>query len=225
VSNYTKATNFATKDTLPSGNAGKVVKGTEIDTEFNAISSAIASKADTASPTFTGTPAVPTATAGANTTQIANTAFVAAAIAAGGGSVVQVVQSLYTGSSASTSTIFASTGHSVSITPTSASSKILIFQNGVISQQSYTNGSADTTLYRNNSVNLAGTSRVFSTVGGSGGTPQWANGGITYLDTPNTTSATTYTVYFAGAGSSNSVYNGSGQYNPTAMLVAMEILL
>jgi hypothetical protein len=81
MSNYTKATNFASKDTLPTGDAGKIVKGTEIDSEFNAISSAISSKADLASPTFTGTPAGPTATAGTNTTQIATTAFVTAALA------------------------------------------------------------------------------------------------------------------------------------------------
>lgn len=42
--------------------------------------SSIAGKADTASPTFTGTPAAPTATSGTNTTQIATTAFVAAAV-------------------------------------------------------------------------------------------------------------------------------------------------
>jgi hypothetical protein len=76
MSNYTKATNFATKDTLPTGDSNKIVKGTEIDNEFNSISSAISSKADTASPTFTGTPAAPTATTGANTTQLATTAFV-----------------------------------------------------------------------------------------------------------------------------------------------------
>lgn len=80
MSNYVKATNFATKDTLPSGNAGKIVKGTELDDEFNAIASAISSKADTASPTFTGTPAAPTAASGTNTTQIATTAFVKAAV-------------------------------------------------------------------------------------------------------------------------------------------------
>lgn len=39
-------------------------------------------KAPLASPTFTGTPAAPTATAGTNTTQVATTAFVAAAVAA-----------------------------------------------------------------------------------------------------------------------------------------------
>jgi hypothetical protein len=80
MSNYTKATNFATKDTLPTGNSGKIVKGTEIDDEFNAIASAISSKADTASPTFTGTPAAPTAGSGTNTTQIATTAFVTGAL-------------------------------------------------------------------------------------------------------------------------------------------------
>lgn len=80
MSNYTKATNFATKDTLPSGNAGKIVKGTEIDDEFNAIASAISSKANTESPTLTGTPAAPTASVGSNTTQIANTSFVTTAI-------------------------------------------------------------------------------------------------------------------------------------------------
>jgi hypothetical protein len=60
MSNYTKLTDFAAKDTLPSGNAGKLVKGTEIDDEFNAISTAVASKANTASPTFTGTVTITT---------------------------------------------------------------------------------------------------------------------------------------------------------------------
>lgn len=54
MSNYTKSTNFATKDALPSGDPLKIVKGTEIDTEFNNIATAVATKADLASPTFTG---------------------------------------------------------------------------------------------------------------------------------------------------------------------------
>ena len=82
MSNYTKATNFATKDTLPTGDSGKIVKGTEIDNEFNAIASAVSSKADTASPTFTGTPVAPTASYGNNSTQLATTAFVQAALEA-----------------------------------------------------------------------------------------------------------------------------------------------
>jgi len=46
LSDYTKSTNFATKDNLSSGNALKIVKGTEIDTEFNNIATAIATKQD-----------------------------------------------------------------------------------------------------------------------------------------------------------------------------------
>ena len=46
MSNYTKTTNFAAKDSLSPGNANKVVKGTEIDTEFTNIQTAISTKAD-----------------------------------------------------------------------------------------------------------------------------------------------------------------------------------
>ena len=80
MSDYNKSTNFTAKDGLPTGNAGKIVKGTEIDTELTAVSNAIASKADINSPTFTGTPAAPTAAAGTNTTQLATTAFMKAAL-------------------------------------------------------------------------------------------------------------------------------------------------
>jgi|TARA_R110000796_G_scaffold98796_2_gene206554 hypothetical protein len=55
MSNYTKTTNFATKDALPSGNANKIVRGTEIDTEYTNIAIAISSKVDVNNPVFTGT--------------------------------------------------------------------------------------------------------------------------------------------------------------------------
>jgi hypothetical protein len=54
MSDYTKSTNFATKDALSSGNPLKIVKGTEIDTEFNNIQTAIATKLDSSSGTITG---------------------------------------------------------------------------------------------------------------------------------------------------------------------------
>lgn len=81
MSSYTKATNFAIKDGLVTTDPAKIIKGTEIDNEYNAISSAIASKADVNSPSLTGTPTAPTATSGTNTTQIASTAFVQTALA------------------------------------------------------------------------------------------------------------------------------------------------
>ncbi len=55
MSNYTKATNFAVKDSLSTGNAGKIIKGTEINTEFDNISSAISSKPDANNGAHTGT--------------------------------------------------------------------------------------------------------------------------------------------------------------------------
>lgn len=78
MSNYTKATNFAAKDSLSVSDPAKVIKGTEIDNEYNAIASAVSSKADTNSPGLTGTPTAPTASVGTNTTQIASCAFVLA---------------------------------------------------------------------------------------------------------------------------------------------------
>jgi len=63
MSNYTKTTDFAQKDSLPSGSAAKIVKGSEINTEFNDIATAVATKANLAGPTFTGTVTVPTLSA------------------------------------------------------------------------------------------------------------------------------------------------------------------
>lgn len=54
MSDYTKATNFASKDSLSTGNPLKIVKGTEIDTEFNNIQTAIATKTDNATAAITG---------------------------------------------------------------------------------------------------------------------------------------------------------------------------
>jgi hypothetical protein len=82
MANYIKSTNFTAKDSLPSGDSARIVKGTEIDVEFSAIASAVASKSDSNSPSFTGTPTAPTAVAGTNTTQLATTAFATAAASA-----------------------------------------------------------------------------------------------------------------------------------------------
>lgn len=55
MSNYTKTTNFTAKDTLPTGNPAKIIKGADFDTEFDALQVAVSTKSDIASPTFTGT--------------------------------------------------------------------------------------------------------------------------------------------------------------------------
>ena len=67
MSNYSKTTDFAAKDSLPSGDSGKIIRGSEFETEFDAISTAIATKADAASPTFTGTVTIDGLTVNGNT--------------------------------------------------------------------------------------------------------------------------------------------------------------
>ena len=103
MSNYVQSTNFATKDNLSSGDPLKIVKGTEINTEFANIAIAVATKADLASPTFTGTVTLPSGAVGVtqsfgdNDTSLATTAFVQAALAA-----LYPVGSIYTNATDST---------------------------------------------------------------------------------------------------------------------------
>jgi hypothetical protein len=196
MANYTKATNFAAKDGLPTGNAGKIVKGTEIDTEFTAIASAISSKADSNSPTLTGTPTAPTATAGTNTTHLASTAFVKAAIDASGAKIIQTVTGSFTTFTAVTSSTPKATSDSLTITPTSAYSKILIMYTGAYAS-SYgdgtPSGNARLSMYRG-TTNLAGGSLAMIDIYGENG-GLYGTAAVNYLDSPATTSAITYRPY------------------------------
>ena len=87
MANYTKATDFQSKDALLTGNPAKIIKGSEINDEFNAIQTAVATKADLASPAFTGTPTAATQASGNSSTRLATTAFVQAEITANEASV------------------------------------------------------------------------------------------------------------------------------------------
>lgn len=80
MASYIKTTDFAVKDGLLTGNPLKIVSGTELNDEFNAIQTATNSKGNINSPTFTGVPKAPTAAPANNTTQIASTAFVTTAL-------------------------------------------------------------------------------------------------------------------------------------------------
>lgn len=46
MSDYTQVTNFTAKDALASGTAAKIIKGSDFDAEFSAISTAIATKGE-----------------------------------------------------------------------------------------------------------------------------------------------------------------------------------
>lgn len=78
MTNYVKSTSFALKDSLPDSDPLKIVRGTEIDDEFNNIATAVATKADSNNAALTGVPTAPTAATSTETTQIATAAFVKA---------------------------------------------------------------------------------------------------------------------------------------------------
>jgi hypothetical protein len=65
--------------------------------DASAVTSALAAKAPLASPTFTGTPAAPTPTANDNSTKIATTAYVDAAVSGAGGFTAAAAADLWTG--------------------------------------------------------------------------------------------------------------------------------
>jgi hypothetical protein len=101
MADYTLAVSWSGKDALADSDSRKVISGDDFHTEFTTVQTAINSKANIASPTLTGTPAAPTAAADTNTTQVATTAFVTAAITAVQAALYPV-GSIYTNATVST---------------------------------------------------------------------------------------------------------------------------
>lgn len=137
------------------------------------------------------------------------------------GSVLQVVNSTLTAQQTFTSSTATASSLAVSITPKSSSSKILVMVsvNGINRQVNDTG--LNLWLYRGSS-SVAQFGRQVLRMAGNGSESWDATSGIEYLDSPATTSSTTYTVY--GASSSNNVYaifNHSSV--TTSTITAMEI--
>ena len=134
-----------------------------------------------------------------------------------GGKVLQVVNYIYSGE-VSTTGDWIDTGLTVTITPSSVSSKILVnvHQTGISNNSA--NSGVKLRLMRNSTTllqfeNGAAYQSGDNDVGGSG---------ITYLDSPATTSATTYKTQFGkGAGSSGTAK--VGHYGVSSGITVMEI--
>ena len=123
-----------------------------------------------------------------------------AASALPAGSVLQVVSATTSTATGTTSNSFVSTALTASITPRSASNKVLIQVTGPIDSTASTN-QAYGTIYRT-STNLGnGTDGMTQVYGGS--SRIIASLAMTFLDSPATTSATSYTVYIRSSGGSN----------------------
>ena len=124
---------------------------------------------------------------------------------AGGGKVLQVIQDTLVGLIQSTSTTYADTGLTVSITPSSASSKVLIMANiqGVAKTAGNSQTRVKTKLLRG-STTLSNAERTAYT--NADGTLDIGTQDYIYLDSPATTSATTYKIQYASGVSGQTIY-------------------
>ena len=128
------------------------------------------------------------------------------AIGGGGGKVLQVVSATYSTATTIASTTFTDTGLSATITPSAASSKVLV----LVQQASYMDRSAGSQglglqLVRA-ATNIVTTDGELFTIGATGATVVILGGyqTLNYLDSPSTTSATTYKMQMKAATTANS---------------------
>jgi hypothetical protein len=221
MTDYTKATNFASKDSLSSGNSLKIVKGTEIDTEFNSIATAIATKADLSGPTFTGTPTLPTGTIATtqsssdSSTKLATTAFVQSVL-----QVLYPIGSVYSNATSSTNpatllgfgTWTAFGAGKVMVGLDSGDATFSTVGNTGGSKDaitvSHTHTATSTDSGHSHTLSISGGSSITG-LGGSGASGwQGTNTGVTYVTTSGTNSSTaSITTTVASAGSSGTNAN------------------
>jgi len=131
------------------------------------------------------------------------------------GNVIQVIDGTLTSDFSTSSTSFVTAGLSATITPTSSSNKIYAFVTG-----GYTNNNSGVqgyyTIYRG-ATNLGGTNGLMLAY--SSGSQLQTPIAFGLIDSPATTSSTTYTVYVKAAGGTTN-FNGS---NTKISIILMEI--
>ncbi len=122
------------------------------------------------------------------------------------GNILQVVNAVCSVAASSTTTVYADTGLTASITPSSASNKILVYvtQNGITKTAGNINSGVGIKLLRGatelallgNAIGFTGTSTDLNS----------ATASIVYLDSPASTSSVTYKTTFANYVSAATVY-------------------
>lgn len=124
-----------------------------------------------------------------------------------GGKILQVVNSTTTSAATTTSSSFVTTSKSASITPSSASNKVLVLVHG---HYDTTNGNAQShcTIYRG-ATNLGNATYGLSSIF-DGANRTISGMSMMYLDSPATTSSTTYTIYIKSGAGNTTVIGSQG---------------
>ena len=134
------------------------------------------------------------------------------------GAVLQVVNATTIAAISTSSTSFVTTGFSLSITPSSSSSKVFLLVNGGGAYNGDANRSIHSTIYRG-ATNLGDATYGLERVYGASATI--APHSMSVLDSPATTSSTTYTCYFRSGSAANVDFSAADR--GTISFTAMEI--
>ena len=165
-------------------------------------------------------------------TQLRNLGIVAnAGIATtklGEGAVLQIVQGTHSTEVTTTSTSYVTTNLSASITPSSASNKILIIAStpadmGTLASNGGvygTNNGGDFTIYRDSTALLSRAGDTFYT---NGGLNIATTISMNVLDSPSTTSSTTYSIYMKTRGGSPTPTVKAQHNGSEGSIILMEI--
>ena len=137
------------------------------------------------------------------------------------GSVLQVINAVYSTSASKSGNTLSDTGLTASITPTSSSSKVLV----LVTHNGCRKETSNTTL----SVKLLRNSSVINSIEGNGGRTADNStlhfGGISFcvLDTPATTSSVTYKTQFLSTNNTDTVYinDGFDGSNPASSTITL----
>lgn len=138
------------------------------------------------------------------------------------GAVLQVVQNTFSTSVGTSSTTYVDTGLTVSITPTSSTSKILVVVTALSSAAGSQgiNSSSSWNIVRNTTQLMETVQRTYSYAGGAAGIYTSLPTASAFLDSPATTSTTTYKVQQKCNTAANAYINGDGG---TSVITVMEI--
>lgn len=123
---------------------------------------------------------------------------------AGGGKVLQVVSTTYSTQASSSSSTYADTGLSLAITPSATSSKVLVLvsQGGIRKSGDNSANRIGIRLVRSSTTLITYDGMLFNGVAQSFVSVPYA---LSYLDSPSTTSSTTYKTQFASSGNTADV--------------------
>jgi hypothetical protein len=144
---------------------------------------------------------------------------------ASAGSILQVVGATSTSVNSTSGGVYADTGLTVSITPKFSTSKILVLISATVGCSGYNagqNGVANFQIVRGSTSIYVSTISTYNYTGsGSGGISTTTPSALNYVDSPATTSSTTYKLQYKNTSGSSAYFNtDSGNSTITLMEIA-----